>query len=111
MRVELTEVLWLDERYELSPSELADLSGLSEAEVRDLVDQGSIAPLDPNATQQSFSAECIVTLRTARRLRDDFELDSQGLAVALALLDRIRDLEAQIRGLSAQLSRPPRRIR
>ncbi|WP_369125181.1 chaperone modulator CbpM, partial [Cryobacterium sp. RTS3] len=41
--------------------------------------------------------------RTARRLRDDFELDGHGLAVALNLLRRIRELEAQLTHAQAKL--------
>ncbi|MBA2409217.1 MAG: hypothetical protein H0V62_05420 [Gammaproteobacteria bacterium] len=108
MRVELTEVLWLDEHHEWSLTELAEVSGLSEAELHELVDGNVIVPVDPGATQRTFCSECIVTARTARRLRDDFELDAQGMVLALALLDRIRDLEAQLRNLRAQL---PGRIR
>ena len=108
MRVELTEVLWLDENHELSVTELAQLSGLSEAELDELVDFGAIAPIDPSAPQRTFRASRVVAARTARRLRHDFELDTQGLAVALTLIERVHDLEAQMRELRAQL---PRRVR
>jgi chaperone modulatory protein CbpM len=40
-------------------------------------------------------------------LRTDFELDAQGLALALTLLNRIHGLEAQLRDLSAQLPHRP----
>ncbi|MGI8894772.1 MAG: chaperone modulator CbpM [Casimicrobiaceae bacterium] len=108
MRVELTEVLWFDERHELSLHELAERSGLSEAELRELVDSGVIAPVDPDRAPRHFRAECIVTAKTACRLRDDFELDAHGLAVALTLIDRVRDLEGQLRDLRAKL---PRQVR
>ena len=39
----------------------------------------------------------VVTVRTARRLRDDFELDRNGVALALTLLRRIAQLEAEVR--------------
>lgn len=107
MRVELTDVLWLDDQQELSLVELAGLSGLAESELRDLVDCGVIVPVDPSAAQRTFRADCIVSARTAYRLRNDFELDAQGLALALTLLDRVHDLEAQVRDLRAKL---PRRI-
>jgi chaperone modulatory protein CbpM len=107
MKVELTEVLWLDEQEQLSLTELAGLSGLSEAELRELVDCGAIIPLDPGAEALGFRADCVVTARTACRLRTDFELDAQGLALALTLLNRIHDLEAQLRDLSAQLPHRP----
>lgn len=108
MRVELTEVLWFDERRELSLCELAERSGLTEAELRELVDSGVIAPVDPDRAPRHFRAECIVTAKTACRLRDDFELDAHGLAVALTLIDRVRDLEEQLRDLRAKL---PRQVR
>jgi chaperone modulatory protein CbpM len=43
--------------------------------------------------------------RTARRLRDDFELDTRGLGVALKLLERVADLESENLALRAQLPR------
>ena len=109
MKVELTEVLWLDEQEELSLAELAGLSGLSEAELHDLVDFGAIMPVDPGVEPFVFRADCIVTARTARRLRTDFELDVQGLALTLTLLNRIHDLEAQLHDLSAQFPHRPRK--
>jgi hypothetical protein len=41
-------------------------------------------------------------------LRNDFELDTEGLAVALALIERIGSLESELRELRAQL---PQRMR
>ena len=103
MRIELTELVWLEEQRELTLSELAELSGLSEAELHELVDSGAIAPVDPEAATQTFSADYLVLARTACRLRNDFELDTRGLAVALTLLDRVRALETELRELRAQL--------
>jgi chaperone modulatory protein CbpM len=103
MRVELTEVLWLEEHHELSLTELAELSGLTEAELREVVDCGAIAPIDPQAGTPTFRADDIAVARTAARLRHAFELDAQGLALAMALLDRVHDLEAQLRRLQAQV--------
>jgi chaperone modulatory protein CbpM len=103
MRIELTELVWLEEHRELTLVELAELSGLSEAELHELEDCGAIAPVDPGAATRTFGAECIVAARAAFRLRNDFELDAQGLAVALALLDRVRALETELRDLRAQL--------
>ena len=103
MRIELSEVVWLDEQRELTLAELAELSGLSEAELHELEDCGAIAPIDPDAGTQMFSAHYLVLARTACRLRNDFELNTQGLAVALALLDRVRTLETELRELRAQL--------
>jgi chaperone modulatory protein CbpM len=108
MRVELTELVWLDEQRDLTLSELAELSGFSEEDLRELEACGAIAPMDPEAAQPRFGAQCLVAARTAYRLRNDFELDTPGLAVALALLERISALEAELKELRAQL---PHRIR
>jgi chaperone modulatory protein CbpM len=105
MRVELTEATWLEEHRELTLAELADLSRFSEEELRELEACGAIAPLDPADPVPRFGTECLVAARTAYRLRSDFELDSQGLAVALALLERVRALEVELRELRAQLPR------
>ena len=108
MKVELTEVLWLDAQQQVSLTELAGLSGLSEAELHELVDFDVIVPVDAGATPLIFRTDCIVTARTACRLRNDFELDAPELALALTLLGRIHDLEAQLRELSARLPHGPR---
>jgi chaperone modulatory protein CbpM len=94
---------WLHERYELSLSELCELSGLSEAELRGLVECGAIAPTDPDARDWTFSADWLVVARSAHRLRRDFDLDAQGLALAVALLERVRDLEEELRELRARI--------
>ncbi|MGA9851905.1 MAG: chaperone modulator CbpM [Gammaproteobacteria bacterium] len=107
MRVDLTEMLWLDEYQELSLKELAELSRLPETDLQELVDTGIITPLDPEAPARAFGADCVVAARTAARLRQDFDLDSQGLALALMLIEHVQALEERLRRLDAQL---PRRI-
>ena len=94
---------WLDERDELSLAELCELSGLAESELRVLVECGAIVPVDPAAREWTFGADLLVVARSAFRLRRDFELDSQGLALAVALLERVRILEEELRALRARL--------
>jgi len=105
MTTEIIEGLWLDERREIALAELAEMSGITEAELLELADCGAIAPIDPEAKPQrwTFTAKCLVTVRTACRLRESFELDPHDVALVVSLLDRIRDLEAEVRGLRAQL--------
>ena len=94
---------WLHERYELSLAELCELSGLREAELRGLVEHGAISPIDPAARDWTFGADRLVVARSAYRLRRDFDLDSQALALAVALLERVRDLENELRDLRARI--------
>ena len=102
MRVEIHEALWLDEHQQFTLAELAELSGLSEAELRQLIDFAALGPAEGGAAEAKFNADCLVTARMARRLRNDFDLDAGGLALTLTLLERIRALEAQLRALHAQ---------
>ena len=105
MSAKLTETAWLDAHCEVSLEEIARLSGLAEAELRELVDYGALAPNDPGGAQWTFSGECVVTARAARRLRTSFDLDPSALSLAVGFLERIRELEAELRALRAQLPR------
>jgi chaperone modulatory protein CbpM len=105
MTGEYSDALWPDERQNLPLRALAELSGLSEDELMQLIDCGALAPFAEGSEQRMFSVHSITVARTARRLRDDFELEPHGVAVLLAYIDRIRDLETQLRALRARLPR------
>ena len=108
MKVELTEAVWLDERGAVTLLELAQCSGLAESELRELVELGALEPVDLDAAEWRFAARCISSARTAGRLRNDFELDSHGLALVLSLLERVQELETALQRLSARIPRVPR---
>ena len=105
MATEPAEAAWLNEEGRVSLDELAALSGLTDSALRELVDYGVLQPVDAADAQWKFSARWVVVARTACRLRNDFELDLNALALTLSFLDRIRDLEAQLRSVHAQLPR------
>jgi chaperone modulatory protein CbpM len=98
-----TEVLWLDEHRLVTLEELVELSGLHRAELLELVSSGALAAHEAAGDHYRFSARVVTVARTACRLRDDFELDTRGLAVALTLLERVRALEEELARLRAQL--------
>lgn len=108
MKLEHTEALWLDDRGAVTLVELAQCSGLSEAELRDLVELGALEPTDPDASEWSFAARCISSARVACRLRMDFELGADGVALVLSLLERVQELEDALQRLNARLPRMPR---
>lgn len=95
MKIERTEVVWLEARSDYSTSDLADLSGLPDDLLDELMQCGAL-PTRVDQGSARFEAECVALVRAARRLRDDFELDANGLAVALSLLRRMRALENQL---------------
>jgi chaperone modulatory protein CbpM len=102
----LVEAVWLNDADACTLEELAEYSGLSHAELAELVALGAIEPDRGPAAGYAFRSQTIVVARTARRLRDDFELDTQGLAVALNLLQRIQALEARLAAADARLPHP-----
>lgn len=108
MRIEITEATWLDESVEFSFTELAELSGLPAELLRQLVEYEVLAPSDPSAAVPTFRAQCLLDARTAYRLREDFDLDAPGLALALTLLERVRELESRLRAVECLLPGPGR---
>ncbi|MGH8850930.1 MAG: chaperone modulator CbpM [Casimicrobiaceae bacterium] len=99
------DALWPDDGQRMALGALAELSGLSESELLELVDCGALSPFAEAAEQRMFTVHSVSIARTARRLRDDFELAPHGVAVLLAYVDRIRELESQLRALQARLPR------
>ena len=75
-----SDVMWLDEQRLVSLAELIDVSGLSERELLELVHDGVIPAEQIPRRGYTFSARIVTVARTATRLRDDFELDTRGLA-------------------------------
>lgn len=86
MKSEPTEPTWLDDDSECSTGELVEHSRFLEVEVLELMNCGAL----PVHSGRALSAA-----RLAARLRRDFELDLQGVALALTLLRRIDALEAE----------------
>jgi chaperone modulatory protein CbpM len=112
MTIELTEAQWLHDHGEVSWKELVELSGLAPDLLRELVEYGVLTPINAQApadvqpVQWRFTASCVVAVRRVSRLREDFDLDANALSVALMLVERIHELEAQLRDLQSQLPRP-----
>ena len=99
MNTEQLEAVWVDERAEISFAALESLSGLSTADLRALVEYGVLTPKDPDAVEWHFERRCVRAVKTAGRLRRDFELEPHALALALALVERIQGLESELRTL------------
>lgn len=102
MNVRSTEVIWLDSQEEVTLATLAELSGLSDVELKLLTELGALVPLEGSRPDLCYRAECIVTARRAFRLRQDLELSTEGLALVLKLLDRLQGMEVELRNLRAR---------
>lgn len=104
MEQQLLDVAWLDAREVIPLTELARICALSPDELDELVDYGALVPLEHARQERLFSAECVMPLRTAGKLRQDFDLDLFTVGLLLGYLNRIEALERQVRTLKAQLT-------
>jgi hypothetical protein len=95
------ELLTRDNEFSLA--ELAQQSGASEAELRELVAYGAVTPNDPDALTWVFNGRYLPTIHAARRLGVSFALDPKGVALVVSLLDRIVEQDALLGSLRAQM--------
>ena len=99
MNTVTSESVWLNDAHVCRIEHLAEASGLSIGEIEDLVEHGVIVPVADNVLPYDFQLRDIVTARMARRVRDDFELDRNGVSLSLRLLQRIAELENELNAL------------
>jgi hypothetical protein len=99
----IEDAMHFDAIVEVTWTQLLQASGLPEGELRELVRYGALVPRDPDAQTWTFEARWLVVAKTASRIRRDFELDPYGVSVVLSYLERIGQLEAEIRALRARL--------
>lgn len=102
------ECEWLDTGESLNSAELSRICGMSSAELEELVEYGALSPLDPNQSESQFPAHCIPRLRTAGKLRRDYDLELFTVVILLDYLNRIATLEAQLISLQASNAAPGR---
>ncbi|HEY2967611.1 MAG TPA: chaperone modulator CbpM [Casimicrobiaceae bacterium] len=105
MNIEICEALRVDERGAIDWTQLIEVSGLPETELRELVDDGALVPVDIGAPAWSFDASALVLARAAGRLRRELDLDAHALAVVLRFIARIEELEGELRALRAGVAR------
>jgi chaperone modulatory protein CbpM len=107
MKVDASEWVVLGDQDVCSVQQLVEISGLSHDDIDELVAMGVIAPVEmqpqpqPQPQQQHFYLHSIVIVNQAARLRDDFELDRNGMVLALTLMQRIEKLEQVVIDLRA----------
>jgi hypothetical protein len=101
VKIEVCEALHVDPRGEVSFAQLIEYSGLPEADLRELVAYGALAPADPEAAAWSFGVSAVRVARMAGRLHRDFDLDPNAVSLLLRCLERVEALEEDLRALRA----------
>jgi len=97
-----------DHSATITLTELAQCCGMSAQELDELVDYSALLPLMGEAPERVFSAHWVAPLRSAAKLRFDFDLDLFTVAILLSHLSRIDTLERQVQALLARVPTPLR---
>lgn len=92
----LTGIL-LDERTELSLTELSQACSGSAEWVVELVDEGVLEPTGQKQTHWRFSGASLLRARAAMRLQHDLNINLAGVALALDLMDEIETMRERLR--------------
>lgn len=83
--------------------EVCSNTGLSRETVIDIVDHGIVEPQGEVPEQWLFDDQCLCIVQRARRLQQDLELNWQGIALVIELLEQrdrlINENEALLRRL------------
>jgi chaperone modulatory protein CbpM len=93
---------WMDTHTRLTLREIAESCGLTESVVQELVEYGALTPMGAQPGEWVFRAECVMSVRKAARLCNDLELETSAMALVVSFLERIQELEAQVRRLRSQ---------
>nr|WP_315243607.1 chaperone modulator CbpM [uncultured Albidiferax sp.] len=101
MNLTLIEWVWLDASETMTLAELSNCCGIAADDLQELVEYSALVPLQPATQPPCFSAEWVTPLRTAGKLRSDFDLDLFSVALLLGHLNRIETLERQVKSLQA----------
>jgi chaperone modulatory protein CbpM len=97
-----------DERMSGEPIVLLEFesaSGLTRAEIVELVEYGVFAPQGAGPEDWRFPEDALALARDAATLRAAFDLGAPGLALLLAYRERLAELERRIRELEVLLPR------
>lgn len=84
--------LLVDETQVVTVTELCRCCGVTTALVTELVAHGIVEPLDENDHEWRFEATSLRRVTTVVRLQRDLGVNLPGAALALDLLDELREL-------------------
>lgn len=90
----------VEEELRLTLVELCRISHAPEEQIRSWVGEGVLEASGESPQQWRFAGASLRRARVAARLTRDLELNTQGVALALDLLDEIESLRAQLRRLA-----------
>ena len=103
MQAQSLEWIRLDAGENVGLPDLAHACGMSDTELRELMDYGALQGRQGARGEVVFGADQLAPLREAGKLRRAFDLDMFTVALLLDQLRRIDALQRQLRSLQALL--------
>jgi chaperone modulatory protein CbpM len=97
----------LDEQIGVSLRELCLACGVPAESLIAMVEEGLVEPIGGSPIEWRFPASAVQRVRTALRLQEDLQLNLNGAALAVELLEELRSLRVRIHALESTLQ-PPR---
>lgn len=86
----------VDDQQNLTLWDICNICGLTPITVLELVNEGIIDPTGERINAWRFSHSTVDRIRRAQRLQNDLKVNLAGAALALHLLDRIEELDADL---------------
>lgn len=90
---------------QLDMEEFCEVTDLSVACVIEIVEHGILEPQGPNPQEWRFDDVELTIAKRAVKLRGDLDIDWEGVALALELLEEVQQLRAENRMLKQRLER------
>jgi len=87
----------VDDDQLLTLADLCRACGVHAEVITDMVDYGIIEPCGESTGRWQFSGGCLWRVTTVVRLQRDLEVNLAGAALALDLLEELRELRRQIK--------------
>ena len=87
-------------------SDLSAACAISVAELQELMEYGALTPLGACDPEPVFATSCLQPLRTAGRLRRDYDLDLFVVVILMDYLLRIESLESELLSVQAHSGLP-----
>jgi chaperone modulatory protein CbpM len=86
----------LEDATRLTLRELCDACAVNAEFIAELVDEGVLEPAGIEKSHWCFTGFSLHRVRTAKRLQQDLRVNLAGVALALELLDEVRQLREQL---------------
>ncbi|MFJ4194103.1 chaperone modulator CbpM [Pseudomonas sp. NPDC089534] len=90
---------------QLDLAEFCEATDLSDAYVIEIVEHGILEPQGAQPREWRFTDVELTLARRAAKLRHDLELEWEGVALAMELLEEVKALRAENRMLRQRLAR------